>query len=63
MNEVEIDKLIKYCKSVEIAFLFFCVIRSTDPKKQKALKRLSELRMEIVPLMEIVAPEYLTEES
>jgi len=36
--------------------MWFALVKSTDPEKQKALDRLCELRIEVMELMDVLAP-------
>lgn len=58
---VPLSEARRRAKEVVKGLMYFAIMRSTDPKKQKVLDELQELRCKVQDVFEILAPGYLEE--
>lgn len=52
------EKCREIAKQIFEGLVFFAILKSTDPEKEKALARMTELRLELQEQLDILAPGY-----
>ena len=58
LRPVPVHKIKQHALNIFRGLVFFEMMKTPDPEKAKALDKLTELRLEIQGLLDVIAPEW-----